>query len=322
MAPKLIVGLMGSSVAGSSAPLLSPGPLTSFLSLCTAHNVTELDTARVYASGGSESAAGAVNACSRFCVSTKAPAFSPNSLSYDNIINNCHASLKALQTSKVDIYYLHGPDRATPLEEQCRAIGDLYKEGCFKRFGVSNISPDEVRQIHNICAANEGYPLPSIYQGGYNATARGAEEGLFPLLKELGMGFYAFSPLAGGLLAKEIQEVRNPKEGSRYEKMKNFGDLYLKDEIVRELEKVRNVCEASSLKMIEAALRWLRWHSPLAEEGWNGDGLGNGVIIGASSEKQLGESFKAWEGHRLPESVVKAFEDMNTSLRGLLPYHG
>ncbi|ETN43175.1 uncharacterized protein HMPREF1541_02333 [Cyphellophora europaea CBS 101466] len=320
MGIKIVVGLMGSSVARGADTLQKTAGMQSFLDVCRRHKVTELDTARVYAGGKSEEVAGAVSACTQFAVSTKAPAFSPNSLTYDKIVANCNASLKALQTDRVDIYYLHGPDRATPLEDQCRAIGDLYAQGRFARFGVSNISPAEVQSIYDICQ-REGYPLPKIYQGGYNPIGRGPEGELFPLLKKLGMGFYAFSPLGGGLLAKPIEELLKPKPGTRFDEMKIFGDIYLTEEITAGLKEVQRVCDAQGVPLMEATMRWFRWHSVLAEE-WGGEE--NGVIVGASSDAQLEESLKAWEGEKLPQQILDAWDALHRGLveNGKLPmYH-
>jgi aflatoxin B1 aldehyde reductase len=314
----LHVGLMGSSAASGAPALQTASGMHSFLSVCSANNITHLDTARAYAKGSSESTLGDVDACATFAVSTKAPAFTPHSLAHDAIIANCNASLKALRTEKVDIYYLHGPDRETSLEEQCAAIGDLYKEGKFQRFGVCNISPKEVREVYGICK-REGYPLPKVYQGGYNPIGRGPEgKGeLFDVLKELGMGFYAFSPLAGGLLAKPVEKLLNPEEGTRFDAMKVFGQLYLGEEILGALRKVQGACDREGVSLLEATLRWFRWHSVLSQE-WEGC-EGNAVIVGASSEKQLEQSLKAWQGGKLPESVALAWEEMYETLKGKLP---
>ena len=70
-------------------------------------------------------------------------------------------------------------------------------------FGVSNISDAEVQQIHDICK-KEGYVLPSVYQGGYNPIGRGAEATLFPLLRKLGMSFYAFSSVGGWVVGEAV----------------------------------------------------------------------------------------------------------------------
>ena len=310
---KVVVGMMGSSVMGGAKTLATPEGVTSFLKIVKAHNIKEVDTARVYASGQSEEMLGLASASNTFAISTKAPAFAPKSLSYEKIVDNCNASLAALKVDKVDIYYLHGPDRATPLAEQCRAIGHLYSQGKFNRFGVSNLSDAEVQQIHDICS-EEGYVRPTVYQGGYNPIGRGPEVTLFPLLRRLGMSFYAFSPLAGGLLAKPLSEVSNPKEGTRFEAMKVFGDIYLTEDIKGALARVQTVCDETGVGLMEATLRWFMWHSGLGD--------GDAVILGASTDRQIEGSLKATEGGPLPDELVVAWRELGESLKGKLPrYH-
>ena len=310
---KIVVGMMGSSVAKGAALLSTPAGVAEFLSIVSAHNVKEIDTARVYAGGKSEEMLGAVNASASFAISTKAPAFMPHSLSKPNILANCAKSLTALKQDKVDIYYLHGPDRDTPLEEQCAAIGKLYQDGRFDRFGVSNISDAEVQTIYDICK-HEGYPLPSVYQGGFNPIGRGVESTLIPLLRKLGMAFYAFSPLGGGLLAKPLPELRNPKRGTRFDEMKVFGDIYLKPNIVEQLGKVQKVCDVHAITLLQATMRWFMHHSCLGEN--------DAVILGASSKEQIEKSLSACEMGPLPEEIQIAWEDLYRNLREDLPrYH-
>lgn len=114
---KVIIGMMGSSVSKGSQSLSTPPSVKDFLSIVKSHGIKELDTARIYNAGKSEELLGEVHASNDLAISTKAPAFSPGSLSYDNIIENCNKSLAALKMDKVDIYYLHGPDTETPLSE-------------------------------------------------------------------------------------------------------------------------------------------------------------------------------------------------------------
>ncbi|KAI9739479.1 MAG: hypothetical protein M1818_005167 [Claussenomyces sp. TS43310] len=310
---KVIVGMMGSSVAGGSKSLATPDQVQEYLGCVKRHSIRELDTARVYAGGQSEELLGAVNAHSHFAVSTKAPAFAPHSLSENNIISNCKKSLAALKQDKIDIYYLHGPDRSTPLEDQCRAIGKLYSEGKFERFGVSNISDAEVQSIYDICK-REGYPLPSVYQGGYNPISRGAEATLFPLLRKLNMSFYAFSPLAGGLLAKKLDEILKPAPGTRFDAMRAFGDMYLKKSTLESLAVLKQSCDGEGLSVMEGTMRWLLYHSPLVEN--------DGVILGASSTAQIDSSLIACEQGRLSGRLAQAFEDLWTAVKVDTPkYH-
>ena len=214
---------------------------------------------------------------------------------------NCNTSLEALKLKQMDIFYFHGPDRQTPLEDQCRAANKLYQEGKFARFGVCNLRADEVERIHDICS-REGYVLPSVYQGGFNPLQRRAEFELLPTLRRLGIKFYAFSPLGGGFFSRTVEELRDPPKGARMDEMKVFKDIYVNETSVALLQKLTEVCESHGVKVKEATLRWYMHHGPLGED--------DGVILGASSVQQVEENLRACEIGPLPEEIVDSFEDM------------
>ena len=87
-------------------------------------------------------------------------------------------------TSKVDLYYLHAPDREVRLAETLEAINEEYKAGHFSRFGISNYKASEVDEIVSICEKN-GWVKPTVYQGLYNAIVRSAEPELIPTLRRV-----------------------------------------------------------------------------------------------------------------------------------------
>ena len=281
----------------------TPAQVATFLDVLKKHKVQEIDTARVYNNGKSEELLGAVGAGTKlgFAISTKAPGFSPGILSHEKIKKACYASLSALQQDQLDIFYFHGPDRQTPLEEQCQAANELYQEGKFRRFGVSNLLVDEVQTIHDICTRN-GYVLPTIYQGGYNPLMRAADEQLFPTLRKLGINFYAFSPLAGGYFARTVEQLRNPAADHRMALFPVFKDIYVNAKSLEWLEELTVVCEANGTNPKQGVLRWFMHHSILGEQ--------DGVILGASDEKQIEETLNACEMGPLPERVVQAFEGL------------
>ncbi|KAK3715100.1 hypothetical protein LTR37_007310 [Vermiconidia calcicola] len=299
---KIIVGLMGSSVQLGSAKSTTT-QLRSFLDMLKTHNIRELDTARVYNAGKSEEDLGSIlEAKDDFAIATKAPGFMPGSLTYEKITSACNASLAALKQDKVDLYWFHGPDRQTPLEESCRAISDLHKQGKFDRFGVSNFRVDEVEEVHSICSQNN-WILPTVYQGGYNPLTRLGEEKLFPTLGKLGIAFYGFSPLAGGYFSRPTSQLREPPAtGSRMDEMKNFKSMYVNDVSLKLHEELSDVCEKHGVSLKAATLRWLVNHSVLGKE--------DGVIVGGSSEAQMEENLMACEDGPLPLEIVEAFESL------------
>lgn len=301
MSPKLAVGMMGTSPGKGSASMATADQIKEFLEVVKSHGVKELDTARAYNKGKSEELLGEVGAREDFAISTKAPGFSPNSLKYETILSNSEKSHEALKQGKVDIYYIHGPDEATPFKDQCRAFGKLYNEGKFERFGVCNLGPSKVQIIYDICK-KEGYPLPTVYQGNYNAIFRGPEEKLLPKLRELNISFYAWGPLAAGLLAKPIDDILKPKPGSKFAEMPVFGNMYLNDENVASLKRQHELCRRAGMSLMEASLRWMMHHAPLMDN--------DAIVLGASSSAQIDASLTASKKGPLPQELVDGFDEL------------
>ena len=148
-----------------------------------------LDTGRNY--GASEVRLGQVGAASRFIIDSKVLDGLPGSHEPAKIHESIKQTLENLKTSAVETMYLHVPDRQTPFEDTAKAINEEFLHGKFKKFGLSNYTPAEVKRFVDICEQN-GYVKPSIHQGHYNAVARGAEKDLIPLLRQHNMAFYAY----------------------------------------------------------------------------------------------------------------------------------
>ena len=248
-----------------------------------------------------------------FRLATKAPAFSPGSLTRDKILSNCGKSLEALGLAKIDLYYLHGPDSQTPIEEQVDAMAELHASGKFERWGVSNISAEVVRNMHKY-AVSKGYAPPKVYQGVYNPLHRTVEEGLFPVLKDLDMVFYGYSPLAGGLFAKDIDQILKPEKGTRYDEMKVFGGIYLSERNVAGLRTLTEKCNEHGITVLEATMRWFMHHSKLREV--------DGVILGASTQQQIERSLGFAHQGPLSDALVDAFQDLWTPQKDNPPAFG
>lgn len=212
----------------------------------------------------------------------------------------------ALNAENLDLWYLHGPDRTVPLEETLKGVNELYKEGKFKRWGISNYMSWEVAAMCEICD-KEGYPRPSVYQGVYNALWRTVEQELFPCLRKYGIAFYAFNPLAGGYLTDRYHRNTNDEDvepGSRFDPKHMQGKLYRvrywNEAFFDALDILRPAVQQEGIRESEAALRWMTHHSQLKRE------LGDKIIIGASSEKQLDMNLKDFEAGELPSGVIDA----------------
>lgn len=188
------------------------------------------------------------------------------------------------------MYYIHGPDTRVSFEETLEGIDSLYQAGAFKRFGLSNFDPDQTKEVIRICQ-ERNFVLPTVYQGNYNAVARSPETDLFPILREHNISFYAYSPIAGGFLAKTPEELRRGGKG-RWDPDTFVGKMYHslyadKPATMAALGEWHEVAGAEGISAVEMAFRWVVHNSIL--DGSKGDG----VIIGASDAAQLRGSMEA-----------------------------
>jgi len=113
----------------------------------------------------------------------------------------CEASLARLGSETIDLYYLHRVDPEVPIEDTVGAMAELVREGKVRYIGLSEAGPQTIRRAHAV------HPLAAV-QNEYSLMSRDAEA-ILPLLRELGIGLVAFSPLGRGLLAGEVQLAEN-----------------------------------------------------------------------------------------------------------------
>src|SRR6202012_4182409 len=114
-----------------------------------------------------------------------------------NIRTALEGSLRRLGTDHVDLYYQHRVDPATPIEETVGAVADLVREGKVRHIGLSEAWVDTIRRAHAV------HPITAL-QSEYSLFTRDQEQEVLPLLRELGIGFVAYSPLGRGMLTGKI----------------------------------------------------------------------------------------------------------------------
>ncbi|KAK4958032.1 hypothetical protein LTR10_004457 [Elasticomyces elasticus] len=222
------------------------------------------------------------------------------------------SSLERLNGKKIETLYLHLPDRDTSISETLEAVDAAFQAGKFKRFGVSNFNPEELKQMIEICESKD-FVRPTGYQGQYNLLARKGEEELFPLLRKHGIAFYAYSPAAGGMMTGKVSREAGKGEG-RWSDASPYGAAYRQDSIFAAAKAIRDEAAVYGITGHAAALRWCVYHSTLDEK--NGDA----VIVGASSVTQLEDNLKITEEGRLPAALVKVIEDVWPSIQIVAPW--
>jgi aryl-alcohol dehydrogenase-like predicted oxidoreductase len=170
-------------------------------------------------------------------------------LSARHILRACDESLRRLQSDYIDLYQMHHIDRDTWWDEVWQAMDRLVQQGKVIYVGSSNFAGWHIARANEIARHRHFLGLVSE-QGVYNLTERTAELEVLPAVKEYGMGFIAYSPLAGGLLAGAVHKVA---EGRRNEE-------YMRDEIEKarvQLEKWEALCDELGERPADVALAWL-----------------------------------------------------------------
>lgn len=220
-------------------------------------------------------------------------------LSRKHIMEQCHASLKRLNTDYVDIFYCHRYDPDTPIDEVMRALDDLVHQGKVLYVGVSEWSPAQI--LDGVYTARQLNLNPiAINQPVYNMLNRYIEKEVMPICAREGIGLAVFSPLAQGVLTGKYKKGGGIPEGSRAAdpKVGHFVQGYLTDENLDKVEKLKNIAAENGLTVAQLALAWILQHKEISS-----------VIIGASRPEQIEENVKA-VGVTLDESTMNAIEEI------------
>jgi aryl-alcohol dehydrogenase-like predicted oxidoreductase len=112
----------------------------------------------------------------------------------------CEASLKRLGVDHIDLYYQHRVDPKVPIEETVGAMAELVKAGKVRYLGLSEAAPATIRRAHAV------HPI-SVLQTEYSLWSRDAESEILPTVRELGIGYVAYSPLGRGFLTGQIRSI-------------------------------------------------------------------------------------------------------------------
>jgi aryl-alcohol dehydrogenase-like predicted oxidoreductase len=303
---RLVLGTMtfGKQVDESTA--------RSMLDLAMERGINFVDTANVYTGGSSEEITGRIlkGRRDKVVLATKVGITVGQTpldmgLSKKTIEHQCELSLKRLQTDVIDLYYLHQPDAATPIEESLDAIDGLIRKGKVREFGVSNYSAWRIVQMRSL-SEGKGMPVPAAVQPVYNLLARRIEAELLPMCSELGMLSIAFNPLAGGLLTGKHAVADLPSAGTRFDNNEAYRSRYWHPENFAAVEKLK--AAAGNRSLISVALSWMLHHTKV-----------DCVILGASSITQLEQNLESAVSGPLSREVVAICEEIWPGLRGVAP---
>jgi aryl-alcohol dehydrogenase-like predicted oxidoreductase len=275
--------------------------------------ITMIDTANGYAGSRCEEILGTLQP-ERFRVATKAGIPHPDAggappLSAKAIRACIEGSLSRLRLDRVDVYYLHQPDRATPIEETLGAIGELVAAGTVGALGVSNFAAWQIAELRRV-AADTGAPQPVFSQPLYNLLARRIEEEYVEFSAHAGLFDIVYNPLGGGLLTGRHRFDDVPTDG-RFGSSKvatMYRDRYWNAELFDAVGRLAAIADQAGLPLPELALRWLLTRETVGA-----------VLVGASSVEQLQRNITAAERGPLDADVLARCDEVWAGLRGPVP---
>lgn len=283
------------------------------IGICLDAGITLFDTANIYSRGASEEVLGAAIRGKRdqLLLSTKATfgmGDGPNECgsSRYHLIRECEASLKRLGTDHIDLYFMHGFDALTPVDETLRALDDLITSGKIRYIGASNFSG---WQVMKALATSEKYGLNRYvaYQGYYSLIGRDYEWELMPLTLDQGLGTMVWSPLGWGRLTGKIRRGAPMGEG-RIASGGGEGGPEVDDAYLYGVVDALDAIAAETGKTIpQVALNWLLQRPGVCN-----------IIIGARTEEQLKQNLGAVGWNLTPEQVARL--DSASARTPIYPY--
>lgn len=161
----------------------------------------------------------------------------------------CDASLKRLGVQHIDLYYQHRVDTTTPIEETIGAMADLVRQGKVRYLGMSEAAPQTIRRAAKV------HPISAL-QTEYSLWTRDPEDEILPTVRELGIGFVAYSPLGRGFLSGRFRSIDDLEPNDYRRNSPRFKG----ENFQRNLDLVKKIEEIAAEKRVtpsQLALAWL-----------------------------------------------------------------
>ena len=287
---------------------------TSMVDAALDAGITMIDTANAYSRGASEEILGQLLPTRRdsLLLATKAgmpshPDIGEHApLSAAGLRNSVYGSLRRLGVERIDVFYLHQPDRATPLAETLGTIADLVQEGRIGALGVSNFAAWQISELNHVADA-VGTPRPVVAQQLFNLVARRIEEEYLEFAGSTGLFTMVYNPLGGGLLTGLHRFADLPTEGrfgsSKLAEM--YKQRYWDPRLFAAIDSLAKIAADAGIPLIELSLRWLM----------NRTDVGS-IVLGASRLEHLQANIHAAQSGPLAADVVAACDEVGRILRG------
>ena len=261
---------------------------TRLVDVCLDAGMNFFDTANIYSAGSSEEVLGGAikGRRDKVLIATKATfpmGEGPNDQgsSRHQLIKQCDASLKRLGTDYIDLYFMHGFDGVTPVEETMSTLNDLVQAGKIRYIGASNFSGWQIVKSQNV-AEKYGWSKYVSYQGYYSLIGRDYEWEIMPANLDQGLGTMVWSPLGWGRLTGKIRRGEKPKEGRIANGGAENGPEVDDEYLYTVVDALDVVAKDTGKTVAQVALNWLLQRP----------GISN-IVMGARNEEQLKQNLAA-----------------------------
>lgn len=210
-----------------------------------------------------------------------------------SIVAACEQSLRRLQTSYIDLYWMHCWDRFTPIDETMAALEDLVRAGKVRYLGFSDTPAWKCTEAQMTARFRGWSPLAAL-QIEYSLLERTVEGDLIPMAQEMGLGVTPWSPLKSGLLSGKYKREDHGKHQAGRGEWVTAG---LDDKAYDVIDELGKIARSQETTIARAAIAWVQQRPGVTS-----------TIIGARTMKQLDDNLGALEVKLAPQQVAKLDE--------------
>jgi aryl-alcohol dehydrogenase-like predicted oxidoreductase len=240
-----------------------------------------LDTAEAYGQGASEEVVGEWlkdrNLRDRIVLATKIS----GTLTRQRVVSSAEASLKRLQTDRIDLLQTHDWDDATPLDETLEALSSLVDQGKVRYAGCSNYSAAQLESALTL-SNQAGLTRMASVQPPYNLVQRDIEAELLPLCTRQNVGVITYSPLAAGFLTGKYRRGQSVPPGTRFDVIPGHQPIYFTGHGYQVLEQLDQTARTTGHSHVRLALSWALNQPHVTS-----------VLIGARNRSQVDQALDA-----------------------------
>jgi len=264
------------------------------------HGINFFDTANVYSAGAAEIVLGKAikDRRHKMIISTKAGfamGEGPNEKgsSRYHLTKALEDSLKRLATDYIDLYFMHGFDPGTPVEETLSTLDGFVKSGKVRYIGSSNFAAWQLMKSMSVSEKNN-WEKYVVYQGYYSLIGRDYEQELMPLIKDQKLGLMVWSPLGWGRLTGKLKRDGTVDEGRIKSGGLTGAPPVADGHLYAVLDSLQEIADETGKTVPQVAINWLLHKDTVSN-----------IVIGARNEKQLLQNIEAVEWRLSPEQVER-----------------